>query len=202
MQRTRVTRSSSLLDTCKICNSCETYKILYGFERKKKHLPVEPNLFEVRSANNRSPSSYCPTCNLYMALYATIRWRKRGAYGKISKNSYYRYKKMPKEARPPFYVKKCRGEFIKDEYGTHFYEVEELTSHNPFRRPKTSATKPKLPSQHKISITKSPTIDITLESKIDFLRAGGISESWSYEGSASGSEFQMFSEFYEFPTLS
>lgn len=117
-----------------ICNSCETYKILYGFERKKKHLPVEPNLFEVRSANNRSPSSYCPTCNLYMALYATIRWRKRGAYGKISKNSYYRYKKMPKEARPPFYVKKCRGEFIKDEYGTHFYEVEELTSHNPFKK--------------------------------------------------------------------
>jgi len=132
MSRNKLIRlHKSITNTCENCN---TYKILYGAERKKKQLPTDPSVFEIRSANTRNPGSSCSTCNVYMALYATIRRRKPSNYGKITKNAYCRYKQMPKEARPPFYVKKCRGEFIKDENGTHFYEVEELTSHNPFRK--------------------------------------------------------------------
>lgn len=145
MQRTRLSRScesNALARLTQKCENCDTYKKLFVVERKKKHLPVEPTICELRSATTRNPGSDCSTCNAYMALYATIRRRKPTNYGKITRSTYYYYKKMPKALRPPFYVRKSYGEFVTDESGTHFYEVEELTSHNPFK--KRSGRKPVL----------------------------------------------------------
>jgi hypothetical protein len=68
-----------------------------------------------------------------MALYATIRRNKPSNYGKITKERYRSYKKIPKASRPPFYVKRCYGAFDKNDNAVHFYEVEELTTHNPFK---------------------------------------------------------------------
>lgn len=120
-------------DVPNICESCQTYKALYGAERSLKHLPEEPSIFEVNSATRRNPGSSCPTCNIYMALYATIRRNKPSNYGKITKERYRSYKKIPKASRPPFYVKRCYGAFDKNDNAVHFYEVEELTTHNPFK---------------------------------------------------------------------